>query len=686
MARRSSVASILLACALASGCVRAPAPLDVNAMVREHGADQARAQLEIRVLDDPRDVQARLALAKLADEAKRPGQAIEQLEAVIALGGPIGTRWHADDRARMARLLAQRGRVRLARGAATALDDLKRARSFGAEVTADELGRGNAAIALAQLRHVDVQERANGQRALAGLAGAGFADPSWLGAKPAPVPRDRGLFGIWLWEQGARRAAWEALDDWRATTSVKGGPIQDFYLRAFAWWHPLDARPPADADRIGTERCRFAGASCDPVAAIAGSSGERAALAGAPLPSTRTTDPTIATAWLALTLPQALSGEVAWGAAIAARVEVAAIELAAVPLYAREAFARLTGRSAIGVDDAALDELRPPERLVVAAGRVLDGATAAHVRIALGDLAATIEGVALLAMVAPPHEAAQGQPLDAALAAYVGARSGTRVFVGPVVEAYRRDPAIADRLARTIVMQADDAAAAHSALGALFEALADPGRARTAWEAAAALSPEPAFLRGLARAAARSGDPDAALIHATTAAAAAGDPATVWIELARALEGVGEHVHALEAARSAIDLAGLDTLPAALDVAVAASNALGRSEQATGFQRRRAQLGPSLTAPASSDPGRAALDPTDAVSALAALQAAPSVSAFARLWVASRWSPRNVAARVALLAAIPANDPLRPVLISELVALAADPDPVVGRAAVAALR
>lgn len=686
MARRSSVASILLACALAGGCVRAPTPLDVAALVRERGVDQARAALEIRVLDDPRDVQARLALAKLADDTKRPSQAIEQLEAVIGLGGPIGTRWHAGDRARMARLLARRGQVRLARGAATALDDLQRARSFGATVTDDELARARAAIALAQLRHVDAKERAKGHRALAELANAAFAEPSWLGAKAAPVPRDRGLFGIWLWEQGARRAAWEALDDWRATTSAKGGPIHDAYLRAFAWWHPLDARPPADADRIGAERCRFAAASCDPIAALAGPPAEGAALAVAPIPTTRTTDPTIAAAWLALTLPQALRGEVAWGAAVAARVDVSAIELAAVPPYAREAFAKLTRQSTPGVLDAALDELRPPERLVVAAGRVLDGSTVAHVRTALGELATTTEGAALLAMVSPTRETPAVLSLDAALAAYVGARGTQVVALDPVIEAYRRDPAIADRLARTLVMQADDAAAVQAALGALFEALADPGRARTAWEAAAALSPEPAFLRGLSRAAARAGDPDAALIHATTAAAAAGDPAVVWIELARALEGVRQHVHALEAARSAIDLAGLDTLPAALDVAAAASEALGRTEQATGFQRRRAQLGPSPTSRGATDDDRGAPDPTDVVSALAAMQASPSVSAFARLWVASRWSPRNVAVRVALLGALPATDPLRPVLISELVALAADPDAEVGQAAVAALR
>lgn len=664
--------------------MRAPAPLDVSAMVRDRGADQARADLEIRVLDDPRDVQARLALAKLADDTKRPSQAILQLEAVIALGGPLGTRWHADDRARMARLLAVRGRIRLARGAMSALDDLNRARAFGATVTADELAQASSAIGLAQLRHVDAKERARGQRTLASLAGAAFADPSWVGAKPEPVPRDRGEFGIWLWEHGARRAAWEALDAWRATTSVKGGPIQEAYLRAYAWWVPLDGPPPAQVDRIGAERCRFAGAECDPIAAIAASPGERAAVVGAPIPVAKTSDPVAAAAWLALTLPQALRGEVAWGAAIAARVDISKIELGAVPLYAREAFAHLAGYSAPGVGDGGLAVLLETERLVVAAGRVLDGASAANVRTALGDLVSTPEGIALLAMVDPTSMAAPARPYETAAVAYVAARGEALASLAPVIEAYRTDPASADRLAVTRVAQAGDAAAAYAELGALFEALADPARARAAWEAAEALSSEPAFLRGLARAAARSGDPDAALIHATTAAAAAGDPAPVWVELARVLDGVGEHVHALEAARSAIDLAGLDTLPAALEIAAMASQSLGRTEQATGFLARRARLVPA-SAGATGEVWTT--DPTDAVRAVAAVHATSStVSATARLWVASRWNPRDVAIRALLLDSIAANDPRRSVLISELVALAAVPDPELGRAAVAALR
>src|SRR5574338_536323 len=135
-----AVRRLLAALLVVAGCgVRAPAPLDVAALVARHGAPEARRELTIRVLEHPRDVQARLALAALAEQTGRPSEAIEQLEAVLRLGGPLGTRWHADDRARLGRLLLARGRVRLARGAATALGDLERARSYGAQPSDDEL-------------------------------------------------------------------------------------------------------------------------------------------------------------------------------------------------------------------------------------------------------------------------------------------------------------------------------------------------------------------------------------------------------------------------------------------------------------------------------------------------------------------------------------------------------------------
>src|ERR1041385_8321388 len=105
--------------------------------MRTHGEADARFELQARVLADPRDVQARLGLAELDDKTGRPSDAIEQLETVEHLGGPIGTRWHASDRERFGRLLLARGRARLARGAASALADLERAGALGVRPSSD---------------------------------------------------------------------------------------------------------------------------------------------------------------------------------------------------------------------------------------------------------------------------------------------------------------------------------------------------------------------------------------------------------------------------------------------------------------------------------------------------------------------------------------------------------------------
>lgn len=556
MLRRRTLAGLALL-ALTAGCgVRAPAPLDVSALVRESGDAGARGRLEVRILDNPRDVQARLALAKLADETGRPGQALEQLEAVLRLGGPLGTRWHDADRARMARLLAARGRARLAREATTALEDLKRARSFGAAIDDDELLRARLAVAIWALRHVDANERERGRRLLVELVDTPIAHSSWRGALPDAAPRERGRFGVWLWEHGARRAAWEALASWRARSTEQGGPLHDAYLRAYAWWHPLDAAPPPAEQLVGPARCWF------PVAACA-----------APRETPAPPD---------------------------------------------------------------LEESPARERLA---------------------------------------------PFDAAALAYVRARSPGGVAtagattVESVIAAYRRDPAIAERLARDLVAEAIDTAAASALVGALFDVLGDPARARAAWEAAALASAEPPFVRGLAVAMARANDPDAALIHATTAAAASGDPALVWIEVAHALGAPRGEAHAMEAARYALELAGADAIADALDVAITASAALGRTAQADALRARRAALAPTLGAPE-----------TAATRALAAHAHEPTASTVADLWVASRAHPRDVPTRAALYRALAADDPRRAAVAAELVSLAGDPDPRTGRAAVLALR
>ncbi|MGE5184929.1 MAG: hypothetical protein ACM31C_22830, partial [Acidobacteriota bacterium] len=241
--------------------------------------------------------------------------------------------------------------------------------------------------------------------------------------------------------------------------------------------------------------------------------------------------------------------------------------------------------------------------------------------------------------VAPPSGA---EPRAWAATRYALARAhvaGDDLY--QVARAFAAEPLGADRLGRELGAAPVDEAAGHAALGALFDALGDPARARASWQAAVDASAEPAFVRGLAEAVARGGDGPAALVFATTAAAAWGDPAVVWLAVARDLEGVGHHVDALTAARSALELGDVETLPGAYDVAAAASRALGRDDQAAALAAQRARLAPP---------------PVDPVAPIAAE-----------------------------LATLSADDPRRLGDTGTLVELAGDPDPTVGLAAVRAL-
>lgn len=550
MATMRAVRFLLAAVLFVAACgVRTPPALDVAALVRARGPVDAHRELIARVLAHPRDVQARLALATLADQLGRPSEAIEQLEAVERLGGPLGTRWHAGDRARLGRLLLARGRVRLARGAATALADLERAASLGAPATAEELARARIAIAIGKLVHVDGEVRAEGRAMIAAVQ---------PGAKPSASPAERGAFGVWLWQLGARREAYEQLVAWHdATPPPRDEALQGAYLRALAWWSPvwLDGvkQPPVE-ELVGPERCWFPAAACAPPVSEA-----------APLPPLLALD-------------------------VEPRV-------AAAVRYAATRFA----------GEVATDEL---------------------VRIA---------------------------------------------------RAFGRDPAIAERLGRDLVASAPDGAIASAILGALFDALGDPARARAAWQAAIDASAEPAFVWGLAEAAARTGDGPAALVFATRASAAWGDPAVVWTSVAEVLVGAGQLVDGLTAARTAIDLAGPEVLPRALDVAIDASRALGRTAQADARAAQRARLD-GLGKPAAGD------GEGDARSALAAHRERPTASTIAQLWVASRARPRDIEVRAALMTALGADDPRRRAIAGELLALAGDPDTIRALAAVSALR
>ncbi|NVB81070.1 MAG: hypothetical protein HOV81_21925 [Kofleriaceae bacterium] len=569
--------ALLAAVLFVAACgVRAPAPVDVAALVAKRGPVEARRDLAMRVVAHPRDVQARLALAALADQLGRPSEAIEQLDAVEKLGGPIGVRWHDEDRARLGRLVLARGRARLARGAPTALADLERAGKLGVRASEAELTSARVVFAQGLLRHIDPDLRAKGRALLsvqAKTARVGADEAAWAGAKDDAGPAEHGAFGAWLWTIGARREAYEQLARWHdATKPPRDEALQGAYLRALAWWKPSwlgEVPPPPAEDLVGPERCWFPGTECTPPRAEE-----------EPLPPVAPAAPG--------TSPYAT----------------------AVARYA-------ASHAVLGSDGQGIASAAP------------DASSVGMSRVTLADVAA----------------------------------------------AYARDPAIAERVARDFVAISIDGAAAQASLGALFDALGDPGRARAAWSAAVDGSPEPSFQRGLAEAMARGGDAPAALVMGTASAAASGDPAVVWTAVANALNDSGHHVEALTASRSALDLAGPDTLPSALDAAVTASRGLGRNAQAGAMLVQRAQLAP-----------RKRTDNAEVKDALDAHKASSTASTAARLWVVSRTHPREVEIRAALLAALEADDARRPVLVMELVELAGDPDPERALAAVAALR
>ncbi|MEO6771584.1 MAG: hypothetical protein ABI467_00995 [Kofleriaceae bacterium] len=556
---------LVFAVAVAAGCgVRAPAPLEVAALVAKRGPVEARRELAIRILAEPRDVQARLAAAELDDRLGRPSDAIEQLEAVERLGGPIGTRWHDRDRARFGKLLAARGRVRLAREAGSALADLERARTFGAVIAAGELSRARAAKAVAELRHVDADVRAHGQTTLAELA----TDPAWAGARPHASPAEHGAFGAWLWARGANREAYDQLVVWHdgvTHASSDGaaplGSLEDVYAQALAWWSPTAAVAALS---------RPAPPFVPPVPAPPSGPGEPA---GAPA------------------------------------VELRDPRVAAVTAFAR---ARLVA--------------------ILEAG---------HTGTHAAQAPARPDGSPELAGTGITNEA-----LDA------------------VAAAFARDPAVAERLGRELVARAVDRALGEVAIGALFDALGDPARARSAWLAASADSDEPAIVAGYAAAAARTGDGDAALVIATGAAAASGDPAATWIDIARALLRGHRALDALTAMRTAMGLAGANTLATTLDLAIEASREVGRDDQAARLAAERAPLSPPPVDHAAQQGELAALR-----------QHAPNASALAAAWVATRDDPRDIELRAALLAALEPGDPRRAAVARELVVLSADRDP-----------
>jgi tetratricopeptide (TPR) repeat protein len=478
-----------------------------------------------------------------------------------------------------------------------------------------------------------------------------------------------------LWAHGARREAYEQLVAWHATAGAQpDAAARAAYLRAVAWWSPIwtgEAAPPAAAELVGPERCRF---GCRASEALGDDDAERALL-GSPF-GARVTDPADAAAWAAIALRGALRGDGSWSQQLASRVELAKLDLHALPRIVRPTFARLmgvVGKREPAPTQAELDAATADERFVAAAERVVAGNPPAAVRATLGTALDRADARALLAIVEPTMPVATADARARVVARYVAGRTGAAgaddeaAFV-ELARAFDRDPAIAERLGREYVARSVDAALAHAAVGAAFEALGDPRLARIEWQAAA--DGDPGFAAGLAEAIARAGDGDAALVAVAAGAAGSGDPAPVLVLVAHALLDAKRPIEAIAAARSAIDLAGPEALAPALDVAIAASHVAKRDAQADSLLARRATLAPPLSL--------AALpfdDPTDAASAYDALGHSPTAGAeAARAWVAAAWNPRAVPLRVALLGALPATDPRRPTIIAELVELAGAPD------------
>jgi hypothetical protein len=679
----AAVRAVVLA-ALLAGCA-ARQTTNVDRLIARLGVDKARAELKFRVASEPDDLDARRALALLEDAHHRPSAAIEHLLVVERVGGPFGTRWTADDRDRLARLLVGRATERLRRGWLGAEVDLAHARRLGAAIdpTVERIAR--LARAEAEMREADGEVRARGVAAYGKLVGE--TDPR--------------LVGMAAWQLGARRAALELLEPWHAAGGYD--PIAQRDLgRAQRWWS-LPGAPPFDADARDAALARGhapAPTTAAPTRSSATTTSAPSATAApvspclpaldAPDPTCsaplavadpdprgpawqpdlvavsqrweRTRDPEVAAAWVVVLLRDRLAHapRPPWLAAIRARVDAGAVADAA-PAWARSTLLRAAGRPADAAAArraaVARDDLSPAARQVLAAELAMTGAPDAEVAAIDPVLAAA------LAPVAPP--AADVPPTLAAAISYL--TSVPAAAIDEVRAAYRRDPGAGDRRLADLIDAQPDAVVGIVAGAYLFQATGDLGRARSLWQRAVDITGDPTLVLRLALVAAHMGDGDAALVHLTRAAAASGDPAPVFVLGARALLA-GDRAHnAIEVAKEAIDLAGPDAIADALAVAADASTAAGRAAQAAALLARR----DALVAPGLPDPA----DPTDAVAAPRTADA---------LAIAARWNPRDVESR-RVLAALPDADPRAHLARRELIQIALGDDAGATYAALQAL-
>jgi Tfp pilus assembly protein PilF len=632
-----AVATAAIVATLASCGVRAR-PVDTTRLVAELGLDGAAEALRIRIAGNPRDIPARRALAELEDRRGRPGAVLAELSAVRDLGGPLGARLSDRERDRLAALVRERARARAARGSPDAIDDLDLARRIAGGRGEDAAVRREAELhaALADLRHTDPDRRARGAERL---------------GRDTSTVDGQGATGLFLWEHGARRAAFELLDEWeraggRERAGADTAATVDAWLAARAWWRGPGGRPDlATLERAvasGGSPCRFAVApgdhGCTAAAIAGGPARERELLARARARGWRTSDPEEAAAWVAITAAAWQRGELrSWLDELDARVDLAALGLtgdgdarlpAAVPAWARAPLLRAAGR-------------RQEADLALSRARADADDLPAHARLVL-DAATTPR----------PHYGALHHSEAAVLAAAVAdGLSG-------IADAYRTDPAAADRLAEDVVARDVDVAAAAPGVAELFQVLGDPARARAWWERAVEASPDDVGLRaGLVRALAAAADGEAARLHLTTVAAGSGDPARALLDGARALAAAGLTVDALAPAKQALELIAPGEEQEALQLLIELAGRLDRADQVQSFTAaldrvRTAPDATTLRARAAAGDAEAlarafAADPSDAGLAIAVARGeADAARALEILTEASRWNPADVELRV----------------------------------------
>jgi hypothetical protein len=750
---------------LAALCALAPSP----------GCRQARPQpaaaagqdpilaLRYRIADEPEDVDARVALARLELAARRPGAALEQLaflDRVDALPG-------AEQRA-LAALYAQRFEERLALGDGAAHLDAEAALRLdpALAIPAERRAEGYFLAALAGLRRANRWGREDAARFLDQAAALAPADPrlaARLAATPAganaparaPGLDELGAAALWLHHGGARRAALALLDRY-----VEHGGTDRAVLQAWAgeraWWSGDDAYPGLLQTRAlqaaGVNLCLLArtpdAPGCgDGLWSVAERDGAlaRAIWERAAQRFWYTRDAGQAAAWSLLAARAWLDGEGAsWSALLRDRVDVAAVAGSpAVPDHAAAAIWRAAGDA--GQAAAALDRvldrvlgrasggspagdaagapdtpggLSPGAQALIVAeaaaqkrsGEVIDalrarlpGAGAIGWQSAVWAAYARGDGARLAALLAEQPGAAPRVLAQSGALGPLAWRHGRRVHalawwsrvagrdprlargrdevergwsellpapagwrmppttvtvpaaallvhedpaiaaaLVAVAEAYAREPAVADRLARDVVARAPSLGRHGPAVARLFAALGAHERALAWWERVAAESPQhPPYLRALGVAAAAAGEVLRASVHIEAAAARSGDAGDTYLRVAAELWRQGHALEAVAAGRKALLLAPSGQRGPVLALLATAMHALGRARDS---ERMRAAWLDDVAAPFR-ERARAALQ----------AQAADAPDDAARALVEA-WGPERVHA---LIAAVRAPAPAR---------------------------